>query len=380
MELTRTTFARFILVALCAFAIAFVMAGTQALADSAHADKTGSAASSAADSETFEFTDSAGRTVEIPKNVTKVAPSGPLAQMVLFTFDPTVLCGVASTPSDTYQKYFNVNVSDYPEFGQVYGKKASFNKEAAAAAGTQLIIDIGEVKDTIKDDMDQLQADTGIPCIFIEAGIDMYDQTYTDLGTVLGNTERGKELADYCKKAYDDTQASLAKITEDQRVTIAYLTDESHAIALGSYQGQVVDNTANNVVVLDDVVGNGQGNEISLEQLAEWDPQVIVTSDADLYNAMADDAVWSTLSAVVNGTYYLVPKAPFNWLSGPPSINQVLGMQWLPRVCYPESFDNDMRDVVAEYFKVLCGYTLTDEDWAALEETSVPTVETQAAA
>lgn len=45
--------------------------------------------------ETRTFTDSVGRTVTIPKELKKIAPSGPVAQLVLYTAAPDLLCGLA---------------------------------------------------------------------------------------------------------------------------------------------------------------------------------------------------------------------------------------------------------------------------------------------
>ncbi len=52
-----------------------------------------------AEATTVSFTDSAGRTVEVPANITKVAVSGPLAQIVLFALCPDKL--VVSRPPGT---------------------------------------------------------------------------------------------------------------------------------------------------------------------------------------------------------------------------------------------------------------------------------------
>ena len=43
------------------------------------------------ESTTYIFTDSAGREVELPRNIERIAPSGPLAQIVLFTLCPDKL-------------------------------------------------------------------------------------------------------------------------------------------------------------------------------------------------------------------------------------------------------------------------------------------------
>lgn len=48
--------------------------------------------------ETVSFTDSAGRTVDVPAQVTKIAPSGIVAQMILLTLVPERLVGLSSMP------------------------------------------------------------------------------------------------------------------------------------------------------------------------------------------------------------------------------------------------------------------------------------------
>ena len=45
--------------------------------------------------ETYTFTDSAGRTVELPKQIDRIAPSGGLAQMALFAIAPDKLVGIS---------------------------------------------------------------------------------------------------------------------------------------------------------------------------------------------------------------------------------------------------------------------------------------------
>ena len=52
-------------------------------------------------SETYLFTASVGRTVEIPKRIDRIAPSGGLAQMALFAIAPDKLVGVSGQWKDT---------------------------------------------------------------------------------------------------------------------------------------------------------------------------------------------------------------------------------------------------------------------------------------
>ena len=55
--------------------------------------------------DTRKFTDSVGRTVELPYEITKVAVSGPLTQIVLFALCPDKLVGVSGAWSKDAEKY-----------------------------------------------------------------------------------------------------------------------------------------------------------------------------------------------------------------------------------------------------------------------------------
>lgn len=161
--------------------------------------------------ETCSFTDSAGRTVEIPKQIDRIAPSGGLAQMALFAIAPDKLVGVSGQWKDTALPYVGDQYCDLPILGQFYGMK-NFNKEAVLSVNPQVIIDVGEKKETIVEDMDQIQASLGIPTIFIEARLDNTDEAYRTLGKILSREAEGNALADYCQATYTHSKELAAKI------------------------------------------------------------------------------------------------------------------------------------------------------------------------
>ena len=101
---------------------------------------------------TYTFTDSAGRTVELPKQIDRIAPSGGLAQMALFAIAPDKLVGISGQWKDAALPYVGVQYRDLPVLGQFYGMK-NFNKEAVLSANPQVIIDVGEKKETIVEDI-----------------------------------------------------------------------------------------------------------------------------------------------------------------------------------------------------------------------------------
>ena len=386
MERSRTARRTAGLIALlCALAVALAVVlaplGSQvayaAGADSAKADAA-KATSAKADSSkadagaTREFTDSLGRTVEIPQDVTAIAASGPLAQQVLMTMAPDKLAGLSSELTDSQKKYFGEQYADLPVFGQFYGGKGTLNKEAVAAANPQVVIDVGEEKDGMAEDFDALQEQLGIPVVHVASTLATYDEAYTMLGELLGMPERGKELADYCAKAYEQVNSVMESIPEDQRVSVLYLTgdDGTSVLAKGSYQANVIDMVANNAAVVDDP--SSRSNQTSLEQISNWNPQVIIFAPESYYDKAAGDPTWAALDAISSGSYYQVPAEPFNWLNGPPSVNQVLGMQWLPRILYQDKFDDNLHDVIAGYYKTFYGYELSQDEYNELTATAVP--------
>ena len=72
----------------------------------------------------------------------------------------------------------------------------------------------------------------------------------------------------------------------------------------------MIDLVADNVADLGKVSGSGAGVEIGMEQLAIWDPAVILFGPDSIYDTVGSDAAFADLSAIKNGSYYKVPGTP----------------------------------------------------------------------
>ena len=97
-----------------------------------------------------------------------------------------------------------------------------------------------------------------------------------------------------------------------------------------------------------------------------WDPELIIFAPKSIYDTVADDPAWATIAAVKSGQVYETPATPYNWLNNPPTVNQVMGMQWLPRLLYPDRFDDTIADVTRAYYKTMYQYDLSDAELADL--------------
>lgn len=320
-----------------------------------------------------EFTDSVGRKVHLPAHIDRIAPSGSLAQQVLMTIAPEKMVALSAKTKGSDAKRFLGDVSDLPEVGQFYGK-GDFNAETLASVKPQVIIDIGEPKKSMKDDMDGVMEKTGIPTIFIEMKMENAGDAYRTLGKLLGVEEKGKKLGDYCDRVYKEVTETVAKIPKEKRVKFALLVGDKglNAIAKGSFQGEMLELLGENVVAVEEPSAKGSGNEISAEQLTMWNPQIILFGPDSIYDSVAEDPFFSTLTAISSGNFYRVPSVPYNWIGMPPSVNRFLGLQWAAAVFYPEQFGSSLRERVTEYFKLFYHHDLTPEEYKMLTKDSLP--------
>ena len=310
------------------------------------------------------ITDSAGRQVEIPADIRRVAPSGSTAQMILMPIAYDLLAGLSSSPSTAQMPYFPEEVRYLPTFGQFYGSKANLNMESLIDARPQIIIDLGDAKDTIADDMDRIQKQTGIPTVFIEADLDDMAAAYRMLGDILNRAGTAEPLAQFIEKSVTMAQENSAKIPESQRLSVLFGTGSTGLAcnAAGSVQADVIDLVgAVNAIIPEEVSNRGGGTTVSLEEVYAVQPDVILLSTGGPYDTLTQGE-WAGLTAVQNGRYYEIPGLPYDWMSSPPSVNRVLGIWWLGNLLYPELYDYDMVQVAQEYYRLFWHYDLTAEE------------------
>ena len=320
--------------------------------------------------ETRVFTDSVGREVTVPVQIDRIAVSGPMAQIVLFALCPDKLVGISNAWDESAAQYLDTEYYNLPLLGQLYGGKGELNLETLLESGAQVVIDVGEAKDGIAEDLDALQEQTTIPFVHISAALATMDETYTMLGDLLGMPDEAKALADYCRSTYD---RALTIADSVEKANLLYITGDAglNVIAQGAYHAEVIDLLSNNLAVVDDPSSKGTGNEVDMEQILNWNPDVILFAPDSIYDTVAEDAAWQGVTAIQNGAYYEVPMGPYNWMGFPPSVQRLLGMLWMAKVLYPEAADFDLYTEAAEYFKLFYHCELTREQYDALAANSL---------
>lgn len=320
--------------------------------------------------QTRVFVDSTGREVILPAEINRIAVTGALGELIVFAIAGDMLVGLHDPWTDVEKQYIPDEYHNLPIIGQLYGGKGNMSYEELLKADPQVVIDVGEPLDGIAADMDALTAQLGIPFVHVSAYLDSMDKTYTMLGELLGCEAEGKVLAEYCARVYNRAISMMENV---EKVNLLYITGEKgmNVLAHGSFHSTVLDTMANNVAVVENPLAKGTGNEVDMEQILIWDPDVIIFSDNSVYDIVGDDPMWQSLTAIQTGKYYEIPFAPHNWISMPPSVQRLLGLMWMGTLFYPEAADYDLYAEVVEYYKLFYHCELTEEMYNVLVERSI---------
>lgn len=313
------------------------------------------------------FTDSAGRTLEIPETIDRVVPSGPIAQMTLMTIAPEKVAALSNresqktrlTPADRKKRVV----------GQLYGS-ANLNLEELAVINPQLFVDVGESKEKIESDMNTMEKRLGIRTVHIDSSLKNTAKSFLLLGELLNKEEQGAEFSAYTREIYDRTLNILSRIPAKKRLLYIGGNKAVSVLGKGSYHGQVIDLMGDNVAVFPAVMTTGAGNEANLEQILSWDPDYII-ADSAAYETVLKHPAWQAVRAVNEKRLYRVPDQPYSWVSSPPAVNRFMGLIWLAKILYPEYADYDLFAETKRFYKLFYRQDLSREQFDELTAKSL---------
>ena len=316
----------------------------------------------------YTFVDDLGHEIEITEEITAIVPSGQLAQVILLGVAPDLMVGLGGKMYKDMAEYIPDydRLSQLTYFGTVLGA-ADLDVEALASTNAQLVIDMGYAKTGYEEELAKTENLTGITCVFIDANLDNYGEAIRKLGKLLGREEKCDEMADWCEEVYDRALGIMEKVGDNKVNGIYSLGDGGlNVIAKSQSQAEVINLVFNNLAVIENASGKGSGNTVTMEQIALWNPDFVIFGEDGLYEAAAEDASWSQISAIANGKYVESPASPHNWTVAPPACQRYLALLWLPSILYPEYCDYDVKAEIMEYYELFYGCTLTDEQYNTL--------------
>ena len=319
------------------------------------------------------ITDSAGRQVEIPDRVERVIAAGPPASALVYVLAPEKLIGWNRKPPPEELAYLSPTVANLPEIGRLTGRGGTANVEVILAAKPDLIVDYGSVTETYVSLADRVQSQTGIPYLLIDGRFANTPQALRLLGTIFGTTERAEKLAKRMEDIFAETDRAVAGMPADKRPRV-YLARTARGLETGnrgSIHTEVIER-AGGVNVVDAGLERGGLYNVSIEQVLAWNPDTIITLDRNFFDSARETPGWSATDALRNGRLLVSPKLPYGWVDAPPSINRLMGLQWLARLFFPDRFGEGVRAATREFYALFYQVTLSDAALDRLLQNSQP--------
>lgn len=315
----------------------------------------------AADEDTRTVIDMAGRTVVIPRKITKVFSTSPMGTILMYTLAPDKIAGLSWPVTDMEKRFTLPSYQKLPLLGGMFGgKKNTMNPELIIKTHPDFILSLGDITRLDMDTAERLQAQLHIPVFMADGGFEKIGEVYQRLGEILDTKTRATRLAAYWEKITAGTKTVIAKIPLEKRVRVYYAeaVNGLETDPANSRHAEVL-TLAGGINVADVPEQRGYGRtQVSMEQLLEWNPELIIVcsdqgfSQERFYTKIFADPLWSNLKAVKNKEVYEIPFAPFNWFDRPPSVNRIIGVVWLRQLLYPQYFKTDIIRETQEFYQL----------------------------
>lgn len=335
---------------------------------------TSASASATAQPSTVTITDHADREVEVPTNPKRVAVLGiyPLPSMLTVYLD--------SCDSIVAMELGSMNAAKNGILSQLYPDITNITTDIMDGDDVNIESLLALKPDVVfynasdTQDLEKLE-NAGLTAVAFSATkwkfnctetfnewMNLLDQIYPEHA---GNRE--ELIKKYSTDTYNKIQDTVKNVEEKQKVLFLFQYDENAMITSSSkFFGQWWCDAVGAVNVAQDVPAEKTNAVITMEQVYEWDPDVIVITNFtqakpdDLYNNAIGSDDWSNVSAVKNQRVYKMPLGTYRTYT--PSVDSPMTLEWLAQAVYPELFkDMDVKADVKEYYQNLFGVTLTDE-------------------
>lgn len=295
-------------------------------------------------------TDSAGRRVTVPPRVDRIFPAGPPAAIQLYTLAPDALMGWPRANRPDEIEFLLPGIGSRPEVGRLTGRGNTANLERVLAGGPDLIVDTGSIRPTFAELADRVQQQTGVPYALLDGHFAAIPRSYELLGELTGRTARARELAAAAQDTIRTVVGRVEKVPAAQRPRVYYARGPA---GLETGLGGSINIEALSVMGVRLVTADTPGGlaTVSIEQVLQWEPEVIITIDRDFAATVRDNPLWKGVRAVRDGRVHLSPKLPFGWIDFPPGVNRLPGLWWLGQALFPALFPEDLRGITREFYR-----------------------------
>lgn len=252
-----------------------------------------------------------------------------------------------------------------PRFPEIQGdesfSQSNFNIEEAASLDPDLIL--ANARSAWLDSVSQLD----IPVFLYDPeSPEKLKEAVLLTGQIFGphSTEKAELWVQYFEAVIERIGAGVEGIPEENRFDVLFTGTEPLRVVSGDmFQSFIIDVAGGNSVSSD---LEGYWNNVNLEQIAIWDPDVIIVPPygGASIEAIIESQEWQILEAVQEGRVYRMPKLVAPWDT--PAPDAILGIIWMGERLYDDEIGIEC-EVEAQYFyQTFFDYQSTEEELASI--------------
>jgi iron complex transport system substrate-binding protein len=320
---------------------------------------------------TREVTDAAGRVVTLPSTVNRIADAWHANNaMVLMLGGADKL--VATTVQAQRQPWLRRLYPRIDRVAAAFNAAGDLNVETLIGARPDVIL---MAYDGSLPKWSGAVAAYHVPIVLMpNTSLEGLKTTARITGTVLGPREAAV-AEDYIR--YFDANIQRAR-RETERLTASQRPKVLHTSSAGTLTVDGLDTVIDDWIRVAggrnaaDVVGNGR--PVTLEQVAVWDPDVIIVGTAPNQQnrqAILDDPRWREIKAVKTGKVFVNPTGAYLWDRH--SAEAALQVLWAAKTIHPELFsDLDIKRETINFYARYFHHALTDDEYASIVNATAP--------
>jgi iron complex transport system substrate-binding protein len=310
-------------------------------------------------------TDDLQREVTFDKAPVRIVVAGRATTLLL---DAMYMFPEARQSVVAYEKRLQTSDDFMPVIDPAAVDKASLQKDSSAEQIAPLNPDLVILKTYMADTLGKPLEEIGIKVVYLDLETpDVFMNDIQLMGKIFGDSTRAETILQY----YQGTQASIQNYTKplptasNPKVLLLQYSNKGGTInfsvpATGWIQTSMVE-MAGGTPVWTEASTAGAWNNVTLEQIAAWNPDMIFIiwyqgDAATVVQDVSTDPTWTQLKAMKDNQVYGFAGDFISWDQS--DTRWVLGLTWLASRIHPEIFiETNIKESASVFYQTL--YNLT---------------------
>lgn len=256
-----------------------------------------------------------------PRPAGNVVAAGQPAALLIWAVARERLAGWPRKPSADALAALPARAAGLPELGALGGGGRPANLEAMAALNPRLVIDYGDTDPENQALGDRMKARMGVDWRLIDGALTRIPEAIREAGVLLEADRAAAALAEEAARVLDRWGRAPAGPG-------FYYARGGDGLETG-FRGSLATEVLEGARWTNVAEGSRDIGRVTREQVAAWDPEVLVTMSPTFAAAARRDPVWRSRRDGGRRKLLLLPDHPFGWVDRPPSVNRLLACAWL---------------------------------------------------